>query len=525
MSDTEPEQIAEANGLSENGGTKSDLSPEEEQLEVASDERLGTISSARFNILSTMVGGGALSLPMAFQKTGNGLLGPLFLIATAIITGFCFRVLLTSARTLSPVSPTSTSPGKDSFESVASAAFGPKANIFSMGLVVSMCFAGIIGYAVLLRDMLQPIADAVQGHDSPSGPTFANNLTMLTVVFLATPLCTLKTLTALKQFGALSMLSILILGFCILFRSLQCNLGGSHHNAESHPSFQLWPDSWKDVLDATPLFISCYVCHYNLLTVHNELRRPSQERVSWWLRSTTWGASIFYMMIGLSGSAYGHCTPTGKVQGNVLLDFNEDDPLLLIGRMCLALTITLAFPMLTIPARDILIRSLPEFGLHADRTETTGADSSAIIDGGPTDNQESLREPLLENGLDEHHAAENGEALVSDSSLPEPETPPSPSLLLRLVTSILVFWTAAAIASCVSSIDVVWDLLGSSLSIILSYLIPCGSYIVISKNAVDEETGERRLSRLSIAVAWFLIIVSFPLMIVSTANAVYDTFF
>jgi len=49
--------------------------------------------------------------------------------------------------------------------------------------------------------------------------------TMLTVVFLATPLCVLKTLTALKQFGVLSMLSILILGVCILFRSLQMQLG------------------------------------------------------------------------------------------------------------------------------------------------------------------------------------------------------------------------------------------------------------------------------------------------------------
>lgn len=59
------------------------------------ERRLGTTSSARFNILSTMVGGGSLSLPLAFQKSGNALLGPVILIAVAVITEFgTFSILL-----------------------------------------------------------------------------------------------------------------------------------------------------------------------------------------------------------------------------------------------------------------------------------------------------------------------------------------------------------------------------------------------------------------------------------------------
>jgi hypothetical protein len=41
-----------------------------------SGRRRGTIFSARFNIWSTMVGGGSLSLPLAFAKTGNALVAP-----------------------------------------------------------------------------------------------------------------------------------------------------------------------------------------------------------------------------------------------------------------------------------------------------------------------------------------------------------------------------------------------------------------------------------------------------------------
>jgi amino acid permease len=531
-----PPGIENGDACNENGG--------DEGEEVIPGERMGTTASARFNILSTMVGGGSLSLPMAFQKAGNGLLGPLLLLIVAAVTDYCFHILVNTARTLSPVSPNQTLPGKDSFESIASGAFGPKANIFSMGLVFSMCFFGTVGYAVLLRDMLMPITEVVFQITSPDpGPTMKNNIIMMTVVFLVTPLCTLKTLTALKRFGAASMFSVFILGSCIVYRSLECNLMGQADD-DSHwwDAFQLWPDSWKDVLDAFPLFISCYVCHYNLLPVHNEFRGPSQERISWWLGSTVGYATLFYMVIGLAGSAYGRCTATGKVDhGNVLLEFPDDDPLLLVGRMCLAITITLAFPMLTIPARDILIRSLPKSWF---KTEAYTIESSTTVE---TDNvtvsnsasqvqtdqehdaMQSLREPLLENGTTLHDVPPQAAAAAAAEQEPEPA-----SFRLRLVAVTFFFWTAALVACCVASIDVVWDLLGSSLSILLSHLIPCACYLVISgkvqaqvSSDSDDQGNRSSQSRrvlVSRVVAWLLIIVFTPLMFLSTGNAVYNTF-
>jgi amino acid permease len=254
---------------------------------------------------------------------------------------------------MSPVAGYDAVPGRDSFESVARAAFGSSANVLSMALVTAMCFFGAVGYAVLLRDMLQPITDAIWSYedggseygengDGASRTWFRNNFAMLTVCLLVTPLCTLRTLTSLKRFGAASMFSVLILGCCVLYRSLQCNAdllfpsGGSppegNATSASSPSwsssrtasivatelgflladdgsgnqtannrtvgpdddggdyshhwrsFALFPASWKDVLDVFPLFVSCYVCHYNLLPVHNELREPTAKRVGYWLR-------------------------------------------------------------------------------------------------------------------------------------------------------------------------------------------------------------------------------------------------
>ena len=489
------------------------------------DVRQGSIYSARFNILSTMVGGGCLSLPLAFQQSGNGLLGPILLLITALISDFCFRLLVACSNILSG-QPHPTRPGKDSFESITSAAFGAKAYIFSMALVTSMCFFGAVGYTVLLRDMVQPINDMVKlfgsnDDDADDESWLHKNFTMFAVVFIVTPACTLQTFTALKNCGAMSMFSILILGSCIVFRSVQCNVNAEH---AWWTYVQFMPESPREVLDALPLYISCFVCHYNILPVHNELQNPTKKRVSWWLRSTTWFAAILYMIMGFAGSSYGHCTTTGKVQGNILLDFDENDPLLMVGRMCLALTITLAFPMLVIPARDILLRSVILPYLRKKNSQSSDniasrADSSNV----EATTEEQLQEPLLTADSTNDDLMEAAAATGGNESSSSPASSLHASFGLRLLTSIGIFWTAAGVASVCESIDVVWDLLGSSLSILLSYLIPCGCYLVITKNSPEVmATGTGRASRM---LAWALILLFTPLMFISTGNAVANTFF
>ena len=48
-------------------------------------KRHGTILSARLNLLSSMVGGGCLSLPLAFHQTGSLFVGPIILVLTSLM--------------------------------------------------------------------------------------------------------------------------------------------------------------------------------------------------------------------------------------------------------------------------------------------------------------------------------------------------------------------------------------------------------------------------------------------------------
>jgi hypothetical protein len=336
--------------------------------------------------------------------------------------------------------------------------------------------------------------------------------------------------------------------------------------------------------------VSCFVCHYNLLPVHNDLQNPTAPRVGYWLRSTVWSAAAFYMVMGLSGSAYGRCAaamsmssnstdPSNStspapsdigLSGNILLDFPEDDPLLLVGRLCLAVTLALAFPMLTIPgtcfsfaemkrppkrlrhstsflpphhtfpiaARDIVLHCLPaNLSLLPRCLSKPRARQHQPPEAEPApDPANELTEPLLNGDAgrrsDDASADGDAEAAAPLSTSPGPR-PADPSFLARLGTAVLVFWSAAAVASCVSSIDVVWDLLGSSLSILLSYLIPCAAYLSVRRQLSvqvrpdDGPTSAHDLSspRASPWLAGAVLAAFAPLMVGSTANAVRNTFF
>lgn len=538
------------------------------------DRRQGTISSARFNLLSSMVGGGSLSLPLAFRQTGNMFMAPILLIITSIVAQqsiyFLIKAGIYSTERQSADGGvitdtnnyTSNKKGTASYEIMASKAFGSKARVLSSTLVSACCFFGTVGYAVLLRDMLEPLVDSLvpPPEGTGGGPTLARNLAMLTVILLVSPLCSMKNLTALKNVGAASMAAVLTVGLCVTYRSVECQLGfarepdnaSNDNNEGGESSMQAFPSSMKMLLDAVPLFISSYICHFNVLPIHNELRCPTSDRVRKWVRTSMWPATLFYYVIGLTGSLYAKCTPTGEIQGNILLDFDEDDPLLLLGRMCLAITITLAFPMLVIPARDILIRAvtgtrlgrrfISKATMHqsSDAADTIFSDDEipnglTEIDFEPMEvavTATHLEEPLMamENRSITGTTPDNESDEFDENRFTTAEGDIPDNRLLRIVAALLVFWSAALLACSVSSIDVVWDLLGSSFSIMMAFIIPCGSYLVLASrkrffNQVSDGGASFRKWMLSRTVAWIMVAVFFPLMIISTANAVYNSFF
>ena len=227
--------------------------------------------------------------------------------------------------------------------------------------------------------------------------------------------------------------------------------------------------------------------------------------------------------------------------------------LLLVGRLCLAMTITCAFPMLVVPSRDIILAT--RFGTylsmqhrhHESDLENEPAipidisvpnDGLTTIDFEPMEIRQpsrgsgNLDEPLLAlEGSYRRNLTEELDDNFAESlsmSTRQTQAAASDSKLARTVIALLVFWSAVALACMVKSIDVVWDLLGSSFSIMLAFLLPSGCYLRLSRRLSSQhrDDGGQGFRRwiLSRMVAWGMILLFVPLMLLSTANACYNLY-
>ena len=516
----------------------------------------GTTFSAVFNLLSSMVGGGSLSLPLAFAMSGNSFMSPMMLIFFGITTDFSIMCLIDCSRLHFGIGPSARK--KSSYEAVAQAAFGNQMKIFTMFLVVLICFFVAVGYCVLLRDLLDPLAHYLvppksdnsdlqiedENSDSLRGPSSIENTTMWIVVLLITPLCTLETLTSLKNVGAASMLSVAVLGICIAYRSFQCNFSDSDYHIRRGvwTSFlQLTPSNMNAFLTSLPLFVSCYICHFNVISIHNEFRTPTPKKIRRTVHSTILSSTLFYLWIGWTGSMYANCASSGKILGNILLDFPEGDVLLLIARICLSCTIAFAFPMQVIPARDTFLRLCQDYFVNSvhcedmengilkeqvDKEEDEFLTNGLISLGDvgvlelqtkPSGNTESITpmemdnnffDPLLENDtlvapvltnsfedilnddtqskhsveeMRQQHQEQDGN-IVDNSYMAKYK--------LRSCFGVLFFWLAATLASFVRSVDTVWGLLGSTISILIGFLIPFASFVKLSRRYGKLSYGE-----------------------------------
>jgi amino acid permease len=508
-------------------------------------KREGTLTSARFNILSTMVGGGSLSLPLAFYQAGNVFTAPLLLLAIAFLAQCSIHFLVQASLI---VFPPKEHKGIASFEGVAEAAFGMRAKYFCRVLLSVICFCSVVGYAVLLRDTMEPLSDFIFGNDSLVSRTH-HNITMMIFILIITPLSTLKDLTPLQKVGKLSMASLTTLACIISYRSFQCNFQDEYKDIRKSTPWDYMTYTpmdylhsqgamnalWSNVTNALPILLSVFMCHFNVLPVVNELQRPMEnQRLKRLFSSCIWGAALFYIFFGVSGSMYGNCVEDGVVDGNILLSFGADDKLLGIGRACLSLTIMCAFPILVVPCRDIVLRAWVEMrACEMDRVETTDMDHVS----GRRETNEDMYERTEQNDLTEPLLSSTDEEIENIISHDEDKHIIGDHI--RIISSILILWLAAGLACFVTNIDIVWDILGGSFSLMMGFLIPSGSFLILRKKRQhsivqrDDESNLEQLDNVNtnnaettacsrdekIAIVIIMLIV--PVMIILTSNVIY----
>ena len=263
-----------------------------EQLSPRFDDPRRTLQpqSAIFGLVSTIVGGGVLSLPFAFAQTGI-VLGTALLLGSAVASEFTVQLLVSCARRT----------GAESYEALALHAYGPRAQLAVVAVIAALTWMCSVAYLVLMADMLEPLADGL--------PIGRRGVTLAAAAGVL-PLCLLRSLHALRFTSVLCVAAVSALAGCIAFKSLTEGyafapppLAAHHHAADLQ--VLVWPRSaaaaWNGTLHALPIFCISFLCHFNVLSTHTELRDPSRDRILGVVRQTVCLCSVLYLFVGVLG--------------------------------------------------------------------------------------------------------------------------------------------------------------------------------------------------------------------------------
>ncbi|GLD93878.1 hypothetical protein PINS_up002483 [Pythium insidiosum] len=431
-----------------------------------STERTATASSAVFNLVSTIIGGGVLSLPYAFDKCGLVLAVVLMVISSAASTFSLYIIVSCSRRG-----------GVTTYEEVVRKALGVRAGLVTVSLLVLLTLLTLVAYTILIKDLVGSLA----GHFLYGRLLSVVEQNVLTVIAisLVSPFLFAKSMDALRFTSIFSLASVLMLAIAITIRA-------SHTRPEDaallrHDIPIKWfPDNWKDPLYAFPIISVSFLCHFNVLPVYRELQKPTRRRLKGIVSCTMFSTWFFYMVVGFTGYFFAYRMPIG-VSDDILNNFARDDQLVNVGRLGLLVTILLSMPLIIQPCRLNTIRLVSYVRGFSRATESS----------------EELR------------------LLTTPTAVRDPARVKVPMLSPRashalLTVGILACTTSLALV--LPGVAVVWNVMGSTVGLLISYVLPCISYVIIRKN--KPHSDRRRLA------AWFVFCVSAVVCFGCTVQAV-----
>ena len=511
-------------------------SPTMGMMEIPHDSpiRTASLSTAVFNLVSTIVGGGVLSLPFAISVQGI-FGGVLALLLCALASDFSIYILVASSR----------SEGARGYEDVAGAALGKGVRVFVVVLLFSLTFLVAVAYTILCGDLLAALVDQVSGHtilEQESRPYVISGF-----IVLVAPICFFRKMDALRFTSILSVASVFVLGVVTAYKlgtngilrpvpfvptqnssstpspsvlalnstissaTLSYTANNTIKNNNGLPTLGTilwWPVSFKDAIYAAPIESVAFLCHFNVLPMQDELIQPTRARVKR-VTHTTMGICLFlYIAIAVTG----YLRFTSSVCGDYLNNFDNNDLIVTIGRVGLLLTLYCSFPLIVLPARRTLSRLLTMCCNGGERQNPQSLDvedKEGLQDEGVASNILENRRELLNPrhvkpmgsfiadspyAMGNHYTKVNmNNQAVSDMSFSTlngtqsgelddetsdlDERGQEDSMIRHVILTIVLIVGALFLGLKVESVVTIWSIAGSSVAMMIAYVLPAIFYI------------------------------------------------
>jgi len=411
-------------------GSKENLQNNEDNLTKGIDDSIEqaegegrelTVKSSIFNLVSTVIGGGVLSLPYTCNRAGI-IVAPIILLVIASMSAYSGMLLLScSKRVRKRRRGEAVTVAAESYEDVVFAAFGERAKLGLTSMVLALTYLATIAYFILLADLLVPIMVlALKGSLDWACNASTHEKRFYVIVLCAlliVPPSLLKDISALRFTSFLSMLSISLLGIAVTLKASSSHFGNEYHfdpNQDITWEINYAPTDISGVLESISIMACAFMCHFNVLPLHRGLRDPTRERLKIMIYVTMGSVWSFYVLI----SVFGYLEFRDTICDNLLKNYDHSEfNFIMVGQLGLACTLIFSLPLLTHPCRGCI-------------------------------------ENLMSKGKAKKYP-----------------------FIVSFAITVSVIFSAAFIATNVSSVVTVWNFLGSTVSIIIGMIAPAACYL------------------------------------------------
>eukprot|EP00986_Skeletonema_menzelii_P021188 scaffold33555_cov177-Skeletonema_menzelii.AAC.2 len=531
------------------------FSSQQDEEQATKSDRPSSLLVGTFNLIATILGGGVLTLPIAFQKCGVAVT-TIFMFVSAFMTYMSLMMLCYCSRRS----------GGSSYGEVVRSAFGERAEVgVNLILFVYISFV-VAAFMVLIRDIWTPLVGMFLGKtedDEGHGGVSGDQVLLGFMIFLL-PFLFQRSLHALKWNCYIGFASIIILCSALVRGGFQRQ--HNLHLADEPDDDGVYNIEWfkvptvQDSLFAFPIIMLAFLCQFNVLSIQNTLQRPTRKRMSEIVGMSVGASMILMYLFGLGGyMMYG-----SSIQGNVLLNISVDKSayadeslywLFLLGRVGCGTTLVLALPLVSkmmcsledsrcetfystvallitsmshqsfLPGRDALLEII-DVWFHHSHHRSNSAETEHIcwnalhkfnknetpLDAAITTEQEI--EEIETQPLNDEHDSSAPKPTILIRDRPIQQDYVFRNSVLHYGSTLLIVTYCFIGATRVAGVATIWSLVGSSLAFFIAFILPFASFIVIEKGVTD---GNDRLDGW-ISIARVMLAVSIVGAVICTWN-------
>jgi hypothetical protein len=239
----------------------------------------------------------------------------------------------------------------------------------------------------------------------------------------------------------------------------------------------------------------------------------------------------------------GYWCARDATEGNILLNFDFGDPVILAGRMGCGITILLAMAMVTLPCREsalvlwaqiIVARSNKPSGTNSQVVPEPHEDYFRQAEEQRNGSSDSEEMPLVTK-----ESSTSSETVNTNSHRRHTTDPKESSLVVwedLVVSSQKEWWmrmgsTVGIVSVCylgavaAPGVAIVWSLCGSSMAYIIAFILPAACYIRVMRQPQILQDETTMTPSAWIFWSWILLIFSVLCAMACTTQTIYTTFF